>query len=138
MAFLDQRLRFGQRCFDMGAVAKQGRVGYRNTFRNASIRFTATSARSISARSACAQAKQVLGIIRPSLELYHRPWMKASGRERTGGAWKCCFVTLKSVVTFPYIYDHAGLRRGGLTLAKWCSAFQNGFFWSVAMAALSK
>jgi hypothetical protein len=53
--------------------------------------------------------------------------------------WRSLIIALiASVVTFPYIYDHAGLRRGGLTLAKWCSAFQNGFFWSVAMAALSK
>ena len=42
-----------------------------------------------------------------------------------------------SVVVFPYVYYHAGLNRGQLTLAKWCLAFQNGFFWSVTMGALA-
>ena len=45
---------------------------------------------------------------------------------------------IASLVAFPYIYEKAGLDRGQLTFAKWAVAFQNGFFWSVAIDALSK
>jgi hypothetical protein len=44
----------------------------------------------------------------------------------------------RSLVAFPYIYKKAGLNRGQLTLAKWAVGFQNGFFWSVAIDAISK
>jgi hypothetical protein len=53
--------------------------------------------------------------------------------------WKAFVVAaIASVVIFPYVYSNAGLNRGKATFAKWCLAFQNGFFWSVTMAALSK
>ncbi|MDN3272631.1 hypothetical protein QWJ07_00160 [Frankia sp. RB7] len=45
---------------------------------------------------------------------------------------------IAGLVAFPYLYEKAGLNRGRLTLAKWLLAFQNGFFWSVAMDAISK
>ena len=40
---------------------------------------------------------------------------------------------IASVVTFPAIYKTAGLNRGRITWAKWATAFQNGFFWSIIM-----
>ena len=43
---------------------------------------------------------------------------------------------IASVVTFPGIYKQAGLNRGRITWAKWATAFQNGFFWSIAMGQL--
>jgi len=30
-----------------------------------------------------------------------------------------------------------GMNRGSLTLAKWCVAFQNGFFWQALMETIS-
>lgn len=37
---------------------------------------------------------------------------------------------IASIVTFPTIYKSAGLsRKGQITFAKWCIAFQYGFFW---------
>lgn len=38
-----------------------------------------------------------------------------------------------SIITFPYVYEHAGLGRARLSLAKWCLAFQYGFFWPALM-----
>ena len=44
-----------------------------------------------------------------------------------------------SIVTFPVIYKKAGLSRvGRLTFAKWCVAFQYGFFWQFIFHALQK
>ena len=45
---------------------------------------------------------------------------------------------IASLVAFPYIYEKAGLNRGSLTFAKWTVGFQNGFFWSVTIDAISK
>jgi hypothetical protein len=36
---------------------------------------------------------------------------------------------IASIVTFPLIYDKAGLKESAFTFVKWCVAFQNGFFW---------
>lgn len=44
---------------------------------------------------------------------------------------------IASIVVFPQFYYQGGLNKGKLTFAKWCFAFQNGFFWSVAMSALA-
>ena len=44
---------------------------------------------------------------------------------------------IASIVTFPQIYNQAGLNRGPLTFMKWTVAFQNGFFWSVIMGEIS-
>jgi hypothetical protein len=44
-----------------------------------------------------------------------------------------------SIVSFPAIYNAAGLkRRGDMSLAKWCVAFQHGFFWQVVMQEIGK
>ena len=42
-----------------------------------------------------------------------------------------------SIVVFPQLYYAGGLDKRKLSLAHWAFAFQNGFFWSVAFAALS-
>lgn len=43
------------------------------------------------------------------------------------------FITalIMSVLTFPYIYENAGLESAKMSFAKWCLAFQYGFFWPV-------
>lgn len=44
--------------------------------------------------------------------------------------WKSLVIALiVSILTFPYAYEHAGLSLSKMTLAKWCIAFQYGFFW---------
>jgi hypothetical protein len=47
-------------------------------------------------------------------------------------------VAIVSVVIFPQLYYSGGLDRRKLSFAHWTLAFQHGFFWSVAFAALSK
>jgi hypothetical protein len=44
-----------------------------------------------------------------------------------------------SIVSFPAIYNAAGLkRRGDMSFAKWCVAFQHGFFWQVVMQEIGR
>jgi hypothetical protein len=43
-----------------------------------------------------------------------------------------------SVVIFPQLYYSGGLDKRKLSFAHWTLAFQNGFFWTVAFAELSK
>jgi hypothetical protein len=45
---------------------------------------------------------------------------------------------IASVVVFPQLYYSGGLNRRKLSLAHWTLAFQNGFFWSVALTSLVK
>ena len=40
---------------------------------------------------------------------------------------------IASVVVFPQLYYSGGLSKRKLTFAHWTFAFQNGFFWSVAL-----
>ena len=47
-------------------------------------------------------------------------------------------VAVVSVVIFPQLYYSGGLDRRRLSFAHWTLAFQHGFFWSVAFAALVK
>ena len=57
----------------------------------------------------------------------------------TGLAWASFAVSLiASVVVFPQLYYTGGLGRRKLSLAHWALAFQNGFFWNVALSALFK
>ena len=46
--------------------------------------------------------------------------------------------TIASFVVFPQLYYSGGLSKKKLSFAHWTFAFQNGFFWSVAFAALLK
>lgn len=43
---------------------------------------------------------------------------------------------IASVVVFPQLYYVGGLDKRPLSFAHWTLAFQNGFFWSVAMSEL--
>jgi hypothetical protein len=53
--------------------------------------------------------------------------------------WKVFVVALiASLVVFPQLYYSGGLGKKKLTFAHWALAFQNGFFWSVALSELSK
>jgi hypothetical protein len=53
--------------------------------------------------------------------------------------WKTFVVALiASVVIFPQLYWSGGLDKKKLSFAHWALAFQNGFFWSVGLAQLSK
>jgi hypothetical protein len=53
--------------------------------------------------------------------------------------WKVFAVALiASLVVFPQLYYSGGLNRKKLTFAHWALAFQNGFFWSVALSELTK
>jgi hypothetical protein len=53
--------------------------------------------------------------------------------------WKVFVVALiASLVVFPQLYYSGGLNRKKLTFAHWALAFQNGFFWSIALSQLSK
>jgi len=45
---------------------------------------------------------------------------------------------IASFVTFPYVFFHAGLNRARLTFAKWCVAFQYGFFWHIVIQVIAK
>jgi hypothetical protein len=52
--------------------------------------------------------------------------------------WKSFIVALiASLVVFPQLYYSGGLNRRKLSFAHWAMAFQNGFFWSVALSAIS-
>jgi len=45
-------------------------------------------------------------------------------------AWQGLVLGLiASIVTFPVIYNSAGLKNSNFTFVKWCVAFQSGFFW---------
>jgi hypothetical protein len=53
--------------------------------------------------------------------------------------WKPFLIALiASVVVFPQLYYTGGLSRRKLSFAHWALAFQNGFFWNVALSALFK
>ena len=53
--------------------------------------------------------------------------------------WRIFVVALiASLVVFPQLYYSGGLNKKKLTFAHWTFAFQNGFFWSVALSQLSK
>jgi hypothetical protein len=53
--------------------------------------------------------------------------------------WKMFVVALiASLVVFPQLYYSGGLNKKKLTFAHWTFAFQNGFFWSVALSQLLK
>jgi hypothetical protein len=53
--------------------------------------------------------------------------------------WKVFVVALiASLVVFPQLYYSGGLNKRKLTFAHWALAFQNGFFWSVALSQLTK
>lgn len=43
---------------------------------------------------------------------------------------------IASVVVFPKLYYSGGLGEHKLSFAHWALAFENGFFWSVALATL--
>jgi hypothetical protein len=45
---------------------------------------------------------------------------------------------IASVVTFPFIYYNAGMDKAKANFVKWCVAFQNGFFWAVLLAGVTK
>jgi hypothetical protein len=52
--------------------------------------------------------------------------------------WKSFIVALiASLVVFPQLYYSGGLNRRKLSFAHWAMAFQNGFFWSIALSTLS-
>jgi hypothetical protein len=56
-----------------------------------------------------------------------------------GLGWKLFVVALiASLVVFPQLYYSGGLNKKKLTFAHWAFAFQNGFFWSVALSQLTK
>jgi len=51
--------------------------------------------------------------------------------------WKSFLIAMiASIVIFPQLYYTGGLSRRKVSLAHWTLAFQNGFFWSVALSAL--
>jgi hypothetical protein len=53
--------------------------------------------------------------------------------------WRIFIVALiASLVIFPQLYYSGGLNKKKLSFAHWAFAFQNGFFWSVALAQLTK
>jgi hypothetical protein len=53
--------------------------------------------------------------------------------------WKSMLIgAIASLVVFPQLYYTGGLNRRKLSFAHWTLAFQNGFFWSVALNALFK
>jgi hypothetical protein len=43
-----------------------------------------------------------------------------------------------SLVTYPAIYNNAGLNRSNVTFVKWCVAFQNGYFWPALFEQVGK
>jgi hypothetical protein len=45
---------------------------------------------------------------------------------------------IASIVTFPFIYENAGLNKVKVNFVKWCVAFQNGFFWPVLLEQVGK
>jgi hypothetical protein len=45
---------------------------------------------------------------------------------------------IASLVTFPWVYYQAGLDRATMSFAKWCVAFQYGFFWPVIFKVIEK
>lgn len=56
-----------------------------------------------------------------------------------GGAvdWKQAVIAvIASFVIFPQLYYSGGLNKRKLSFAHWTFAFQNGFFWSVALGSL--
>jgi hypothetical protein len=89
------------------------------------------------AQSRIRQPLLFLGVLLGALAKVIYDWLTAP--QTSGLAWQPFVVaTIAGIVAFPYIYEKAGLNRGRLTFAKWTVSFQNGFFWSVAMDALSR
>jgi hypothetical protein len=57
----------------------------------------------------------------------------------TSVAWPLVLAgIIASVLIFPGVYDKGELNRGPLTWAKWCIAFQNGFFWQSLVETIAK
>jgi hypothetical protein len=53
--------------------------------------------------------------------------------------WASVTVSLiASLVIFPQLYYAGGLGKRQMNFAHWALAFQNGFFWSVALGQLAK
>jgi hypothetical protein len=78
-----------------------------------------------------------LGVLLGALTKVFYDWLTAS--QASALTWQSFVVAaIAGLVAFPYIYEKAGLNRGELGFAKWAVAFQNGFFWSVAMDAVMK
>ncbi len=89
-----------------------------------------------SAQSRIRQPVLFLGVLLGALAKVIFDWLTT---QTSALAWQPFVVAaIAGIVAFPYIYEKAGLDRGRLTFAKWTVAFQNGFFWSVAMDAISK
>lgn len=78
-----------------------------------------------------------LGVLLGALSKVLYDWLTAQQPSALGWA-PFAVAAIASLVAFPRIYEKAGLNRGQLTLAKWAVGFQNGFFWSVAIDAISK
>jgi hypothetical protein len=52
--------------------------------------------------------------------------------------WKPLVLALiASIVVFPQLYYYGGLDKRKLSFAHWTFAFQNGFFWSVALSRIA-
>lgn len=53
--------------------------------------------------------------------------------------WKgFAIAAIVSIVIFPQLYYSGGLNRKAVSFAHWAFAFQNGFFWSVALSKLTE
>jgi predicted membrane channel-forming protein YqfA (hemolysin III family) len=99
-----------------------------------------TAVPELGGRGAQGRVRQPLvffGVLLGALAKVVYDWLTAS--QTSALSWQSFVVAaIAGLVAFPYIYEKAGLNRGQLTFAKWAVAFQNGFFWTVAMDAISK
>ena len=60
-------------------------------------------------------------------------------REGAAFDWGAIVIALiVSLTTFAFVYERAGLNRAKMSFAKWCVAFQYGFFWPIVFGVIEK
>ena len=65
-------------------------------------------------------------------------WLFAGLQENSFPAGRLVLGLIASIVTFPSIWQNAGLKQVKVNLVKWCVAFQSGFFWPALLEQVAK
>lgn len=65
-------------------------------------------------------------------------WVFAGLEDRNFPVSRLALGLIASIVTFPTIFQKAGLNQVKVTLVKWCVAFQSGFFWPALLDQVAK
>jgi hypothetical protein len=65
-------------------------------------------------------------------------WVFTGLQEHNFPATRLALGLIASIVTFPAIFQKAGLNQVKVSLVKWCVAFQSGFFWPALLDQVAK